>query len=46
LRLTPDGIDGKDKSPLLNVIRYPYRALIGGMNYIACLSRPDMFVTP
>ena len=29
-------------SPLLNVVKYPYMALIGGMNYVACLSRPDI----
>jgi hypothetical protein len=45
MRLTADGIDGQDKSPLLNVTKYPYRALVGGMNYVACLTRPDIAYT-
>ena len=44
-RLTADGVQGQAKSPLLNVIKYPYRALIGGMNYVACLTRPDIAYT-
>ena len=46
LRLHPEGATLHkhlpDKSPLLDVRRYPYRALIGGLNYIACSTRPDI----
>jgi Reverse transcriptase (RNA-dependent DNA polymerase)/GAG-pre-integrase domain/gag-polypeptide of LTR copia-type len=45
VRLTPEGIDNADPSPVLNVIKYPYRALIGGLNYVACISRPDIAYT-
>jgi hypothetical protein len=45
LRLTADGSNQKDKSPLLDVTVYPYRSLIGGMNYLACTSRPDVAYT-
>ena len=42
LRLSAAGTNVQDKSPLLDVRRYPYRALIGALNYIACSTRPDI----
>ena len=42
LRLTQHGTTQEDKSPLLDVTQFPYRSLIGSLNYIACTSRPDV----
>jgi hypothetical protein len=32
-------------SPLLDVTRYPYRTLVGALNYVACCTRPDIAYT-
>jgi transposase InsO family protein len=32
----------KETSPLLDTSKYPYRSLLGGLNYIACCTRPDI----
>lgn len=48
IKLTATGvIDAKSdksraQSPLLDVTRYPYRSLVGGFNYLACTTRPDI----
>jgi len=45
VRLSPNGVQGQPDSPLLDVTRFPYRGLIGGMSYIACCTRPDIAYT-
>jgi Reverse transcriptase (RNA-dependent DNA polymerase) len=48
IRIVPEGIaKGKQhfESPLLDVTTYPYRTLIGAMNYLACCTRPDIAYT-
>ena len=42
LLLTAKGIHGARESPLLDVTKYPYRSLVGCLNYIARASRPDI----
>jgi hypothetical protein len=45
LKLTSDGTTKTDKSPLLDVTKFPYRSLIGAMSYLACTTRPDIAYT-
>jgi hypothetical protein len=42
LRLCRSGTSEQTESPLLDTSKYPYRALVGGLNYIACCTRPDI----
>ena len=42
LLMTADGVKGMPPSPLLDVLMYPYRSLVGVLNYIAWSTRPDI----
>jgi hypothetical protein len=43
LRLHKKGSNQHDgDSPLLDVTKFPYRQLLGGLNYVACTVRPDI----
>jgi hypothetical protein len=43
LRLHKKGSNQHDgESPLLDVTKFPYRQLLGGLNYVACTVRPDI----
>jgi hypothetical protein len=42
LRLCISGTSDSPDSPMLDVEIYPYRALIGSLNYLACGTRPDI----
>ncbi len=42
LKLCKDGSSEHRNSPPLDVEKFHYRALIGGLNYIACCTRPDI----
>jgi hypothetical protein len=45
IRIIPGGTTKDSKSPLFDVTVYPYRTLIGAMNYLACCTRPDIAYT-
>jgi hypothetical protein len=44
-KVIPEGTVKHPDSPLLDVTRFPYRTLIGAINYIACCTRPDVAYT-
>jgi histone deacetylase 1/2 len=45
LKLCKTGTSEDMDSPLLDTTVYPYRALVGGLNYVACCTRPDITFT-
>jgi hypothetical protein len=45
LRLCKGGTTADMPSPPLDVSKYPYRALVGSLNYVACVTRPDIAYT-
>jgi Reverse transcriptase (RNA-dependent DNA polymerase) len=45
LRLCKGGTNKHPKSPLLDTVKYHYRALIGAINFISCAARPDVTYT-
>jgi hypothetical protein len=45
LKLYKTGSSDKPYSPLLDTTKYPYRSLVGALNYIACTTRPDIAYT-
>jgi histone deacetylase 1/2 len=42
LKMSMSGTSNDPTSPLLDVTRYPYRSLVGTLNYLACCTRPDI----
>jgi hypothetical protein len=45
LKLHKNGTSDEVDSDPLDVKKYPYRALIGSLNYVACTTRPDIAFT-
>jgi hypothetical protein len=45
LRLCKGGTSDEPASPLLDTSVYHYRVLVGGLNYLACCTRPDITFT-
>ena len=45
LQLYNTGSSDKPVSPILDTIQFPYRSLVGALNYLACSTRPDIAYT-
>ena len=45
LKLCKTGSSAVPMSPPLDVTKYPYRSLVGSLNYLACHTRPDIAFT-
>ena len=45
MKLCKSGSKDNPESPPLDTVKYPYRSLVGAMNYLACTTRPDIAQT-
>jgi Reverse transcriptase (RNA-dependent DNA polymerase)/GAG-pre-integrase domain/Integrase core domain/gag-polypeptide of LTR copia-type len=45
LRLFKSGSNEHPMSPILDTTKYPYRSLVGALNYLSCSTRPDIAYT-